>query len=1149
MANLETLTIEINANAGAASQGIADLTTKIGGLGQAISNQIGALKEFAATLKEIRSSATGGNIWKNITPPVSDVKKATTAVGQMNKAWAETHKVAADQGHTGWQHGEVRKYDPFSGAFSNIITKNYTAPASDERPGAAEVFKNASNSAKDAKASVSEYNKEMDTTAKVTDKVEKSTNELAESTKTIANAQSAVKHTASATRGLLSQIGRIAKTMLIRTAIRSLMKVAKQGLQNYYKYSKSISGAFYQATQSIQINAATAGNQIGAMLGSLLAAISPILNAILSLVSAVAEALTMLFALFGGSTTYSKATNGFDSIGKSAGGAGGKIKELLADFDELNIIAQESGGGGGGATGDFGFSFKELELPQWMIEWAPVLEALVAGTIGAIVLPKIFSGLKKIIDLFTGGGASNILRFFKYLFGHDPDGDGDLITDDDLDLDIKGLGEQAATAAALAASLELARKEIEKINKIKLEIQGLSGAAASMGVLAGAATLAAPAISEIAAAIEALKAGNGIMDVLGTLITSLLSGLLGGTKIKVDRKEFDKFKKDFDEWNKQNKEKLVKISFDPAYFQNFSTVSNTIDKWLTKDQEKKIKVNFQAAYYKNFITVVETINKWVNEESLKEVKINFQAAYYNNFITVVSALDKWAEKPYLKEVNINFNPAYYKNFITVANALDVWAKKAYLKEVNINFNSAYYKNYTTVATSIDKWAGASLTKWIYVNFNAAYYKNYTIVTYSIDDWVSKTPTKYIKVMFDSNSLKEFNDKRTDIDSWVKKTDTKIIEIREDKSLLDKVIDWLVEWLLDKATKVVSIYFNVAELVTYTVTAAAIDAWASTVAEKKISISFDTWSYATYLVVAASINTWANTTLTKTIIVSFNSAYYAIYVAAAAAITLWGASSLFKNIYINVDQTYYGIYNVVKLAIDSWCSTALTKTIYINVDSAYYAIYALVAAGVTAWAAAAAYKNIYVSFESTTLDAYKKVKKEIDDWVGQTATKTINVVTSTGTNGGSSSDNSSGEVDAVSGATGVGQQFVEGLGNLINDPVGQTVDAVTQLFKDLGLASGGYGIPSGDLFIANEAGAELVGSINGKTSVANQGQIIEGIQRGVAEANSEQNALLRQQNELLRGILEKDNSVRLNASAALGRVARQSLDMYGSMVGG
>ena len=99
------------------------------------------------------------------------------------------------------------------------------------------------------------------------------------------------------------------------------------------------------------------------------------------------------------------------------------------------------------------------------------------------------------------------------------------------------------------------------------------------------------------------------------------------------------------------------------------------------------------------------------------------------------------------------------------------------------------------------------------------------------------------------------------------------------------------------------------------------------------------------------------------------------------------------------------------------------------------------------------------------------------------------------------------------------------------------------------ANGAYGIPNGDLFIANEEGAELVGSIGGRTAVANQGQIIEGISSGVEKANAEQNALLREQNNLLRRLLEKDTTVRVGASAALGRTVQQSLNMYGAMTGG
>ena len=79
----------------------------------------------------------------------------------------------------------------------------------------------------------------------------------------------------------------------------------------------------------------------------------------------------------------------------------------------------------------------------------------------------------------------------------------------------------------------------------------------------------------------------------------------------------------------------------------------------------------------------------------------------------------------------------------------------------------------------------------------------------------------------------------------------------------------------------------------------------------------------------------------------------------------------------------------------------------------------------------------------------------------------------------------------------------------------------------GFASGGY--PTrGDYFLANENGKpEYVGSIGNRTAVANQNQIVQGISYGVAMANSEQNALLRAQNDLLIRILNKGTDVYLN----------------------
>ncbi len=87
------------------------------------------------------------------------------------------------------------------------------------------------------------------------------------------------------------------------------------------------------------------------------------------------------------------------------------------------------------------------------------------------------------------------------------------------------------------------------------------------------------------------------------------------------------------------------------------------------------------------------------------------------------------------------------------------------------------------------------------------------------------------------------------------------------------------------------------------------------------------------------------------------------------------------------------------------------------------------------------------------------------------------------------------------------------------------------------ASGGFP-EQGQMFIAREAGAEMVGTIGRKTAVANNDQIVSGIAGGVAEANEEQNALLREQNSLLRAILDKDSGVYLD-----GKNLTNSVEKY------
>lgn len=118
-------------------------------------------------------------------------------------------------------------------------------------------------------------------------------------------------------------------------------------------------------------------------------------------------------------------------------------------------------------------------------------------------------------------------------------------------------------------------------------------------------------------------------------------------------------------------------------------------------------------------------------------------------------------------------------------------------------------------------------------------------------------------------------------------------------------------------------------------------------------------------------------------------------------------------------------------------------------------------------------------------------------------------------------------------------------NGIKININSTVDGVRKNIGKINTvaeyANGGFPV-AGDLFLANEAGPEYVGSIGSNTAVANNDQIVAGIQSGVAQANAEQNELLRQQNSILMQLLNKDLTI--TPSVALGQVVARSTALYG-----
>ena len=97
---------------------------------------------------------------------------------------------------------------------------------------------------------------------------------------------------------------------------------------------------------------------------------------------------------------------------------------------------------------------------------------------------------------------------------------------------------------------------------------------------------------------------------------------------------------------------------------------------------------------------------------------------------------------------------------------------------------------------------------------------------------------------------------------------------------------------------------------------------------------------------------------------------------------------------------------------------------------------------------------------------------------------------------------------------------------VKDPNSNAVQQRVPLqFEQAAMAARGGLFDAGQLFIAREAGPELVGTMGSRTAVANNEQIVAGIASGVAAAMSGNNALLREQNSYLSTIASRDETVR------------------------
>lgn len=243
--------------------------------------------------------------------------------------------------------------------------------------------------------------------------------------------RSAFSRVVSPVTNFASSLMRVAKYRFMRTIIKEITQGIATGLSNLREYSAAVGTSFATDMENASNALLKMKNSIGAAIAPALQALIPILQTIVSWVIAAANAINQFLSLLTGKSQWTRAKDASESATKALGGAGraakkadDEIKGLLADWDELNIIQQESnkdpsgGGGGGGVAGiDYSDMFEEVtrfdskirKITNWIKKnWDDILS--IVKLIGAAILAwKVSSVLGGIIGTLSALAAGGLI--------------------------------------------------------------------------------------------------------------------------------------------------------------------------------------------------------------------------------------------------------------------------------------------------------------------------------------------------------------------------------------------------------------------------------------------------------------------------------------------------------------------------------------------------------------------------------------------------------------------------------------------------------------------------------------------------------------------------------------------------------------------
>lgn len=152
--------------------------------------------------------------------------------------------------------------------------------------------------------------------------------------KTSAGTAAHTKHVTSGLGKLFSSMKRIAMYRAIRFMFSQLTQAVKEGINNLYRYSTLMGGTFAQSMDRLATSGQYLKNSLGAMAAPIINALAPAIDFVIDKIVTLLNLINMLFARLSGASTFTAAKKNATSYGdslESAGGSAAKAAKEIRD--------------------------------------------------------------------------------------------------------------------------------------------------------------------------------------------------------------------------------------------------------------------------------------------------------------------------------------------------------------------------------------------------------------------------------------------------------------------------------------------------------------------------------------------------------------------------------------------------------------------------------------------------------------------------------------------------------------------------------------------------------------------------------------------------------------------------------------------------